>query len=519
MKRILPALFLLLSCPFPGVHAAEDKRVMPYVRLAPGQGMVMMRIILNRPLSAQTTKWSMFDVIDVASGQKYTLEDLYDEGHLATYVMSLPPGEYRADRMRVGSRWADLADHGYATFPPEGAWRFKVEAGRMTNLGTALFFTPYGPDSHEHGELKYDVLHVVDDTLPQRDAFLFHPDDYPALLSKALGWTSLPRDMTAAQLPAALKRFSQALSQPALARDGGMLFGENFGQIAWRHPGGSWSWDDTGTIETILSASEAPDGTRWAAAEGSILLHRDSPGNWRRVPVDLEDARPCLLHTLDDGSLITVWEQFMKITALRFRPGATPEWTREWEMAEPWGKVKKYMGLCKALQSPGGAVAERTFTLLFESKIKQFAWLRSPNEPWVQQADGPFGLGIMPDGELSSFSGHVNQVFQLSADGGKTWVPHGKGSKGLSFAQFRTMEDGFSTWTYGDERAGFWRLFHTRDGGKNWAEDGRIPPLTDWFLVLSGHELLARTTEGWLYTSADDGKTWRRDRNPNELRN
>jgi len=131
MKRILCLLVPFLTCFMPAVQAKEAKRVIPFTRVAPSQGMVMMRLITNRKMSAASPKWDKFDVHELKTGKTYKLDDMYGGGHHATFVASLPPGEYQADRLRVGDPvWQSLAEYGEVAFEPEGAWRFRVEAGR-----------------------------------------------------------------------------------------------------------------------------------------------------------------------------------------------------------------------------------------------------------------------------------------------------------------------------------------------------------------------------------------------------
>ena len=80
-----------------------------------------MRLITNRTMSAASPKWDKFDVRDVKTGKTYKLNDLYGGGHHAIFVASLPPGEYQADRVRVGDAvWQSLAEHGQVEFAPEG---------------------------------------------------------------------------------------------------------------------------------------------------------------------------------------------------------------------------------------------------------------------------------------------------------------------------------------------------------------------------------------------------------------
>lgn len=509
----------LLACVAPALQAKEGKRVIPFTRIAPGQGMVMMRVITNRKMSGASPKWDKLDIRDLKSGRTYKLSDLYGGGHHAIFVTSLPPGEYQAERLRVGDPvWQSLAEYGEVEFSPAGSWRFRVESGRMTNLGSMLFLQLYAaPEPKpaygaQHTTLRYRWFQIPDENLPQRNAFLFHPDDYPALLSKALGWTSIGPNAAAKELSSQLKKVTLSLSGATPTVAGGTLFGEHFGQVAWRHADGKWTWDDTGTIESIVVAADTPDGTRYAAAEGSILLQRLGSGEWRRIPVDLEDAKPRLLYAPGDGSLLTIWEQYDKSTALRYRPGADPAWTKEWELLSP-GKVAPSFGCCNAVLGSRGIV--------YSTELYGFSLIIPRLSVWDSRADqwttwdpkfkgGP--IGMLPDGALYSMTGgERNQVFKVSSDRALTWENRSVGTNLLRQPQFRTNDEGY---TIAVSPEFSWTLVRTTDGGRNWQAIATLPKSTEWFLVLP-REVLIATEAGQMYSTADDGKNWRLERDAN----
>jgi len=520
MRRILFLLLPLLTCFTPALQAKEDKRVIPYTRMARGQGMVMMRLITNHKMSATSPKWDKLDVHDLKTGKAYKLNDLYGGGHHGIFVASLPPGEYQADRVRVGDPvWQSLAEYGEVDFAPAGEWRFRVDAGRMTNLGSMLFLQLFAaPEPKpvygaQETKLRYRWVHIPDENLPQRSAVLFHPDDYPSVLSKALGWTNIAASATLKSLPPEFRRVTLSLSGATPTVAGGTLFGEHFGQVAWRHADGKWTWEDTGTIESILFAADTPDGTRYAAAEDSILLQRLGPGDWRRIPVPLDDATPRMLYALGDGSLLTIWEQFEKSTALRYRPGADPAWTKEWELPSP-GKVTPSFGCCNAVLSPRGIVYS-TELYGFSLIIGKLAVWDSGADKWALSdpkfKGGP--IGMFPDGALYSMTGgQSSQTFKVSSDRAVTWESRSVGTNLLRQPQFRTADEGYTIEVSPDIS---WTLAQTRDGGRSWHAVSTLPKSTHWFLVLPGQEVLIATEAGRLYSTPDNGKSWRLERDAN----
>jgi hypothetical protein len=515
MRAWLAALLLASFFSPPSVKAESgEKRVIPITRLGPGHGMVMVRILSNREFSTYPFKWDAFDVQDLKTRKNYRIRDLYGAGHHATFVASLPPGDYQAEfGFHAGSKVES------ASADP---WRFKVEPGRMTNLGTLLFLQLYIPAPltdiflGTKYEYRYRWVHVPDENLPQRNAFLFHEDDYPTALSKSLGWATVPANATLTSVPAKFKRMTLALAGATATIRGGTLFGEHFGQIAWRHADGNWTWEDTGTIESILAVADTLDGTRYAAAEGSMLLKRVAPGDWRRVSVDLEDATPRLMYAYGDGSLLTVWEQFGRCTALRYRPNANPAWTKEWEVPAPSGKVKKDLGYYNAMQSSRGLLFS-TEAFGFGLSTHSLAVLDFTTGQWrISEPEFKGSIGLMPDGALYSMTGgKSNQTFKVSNDHGRTWQTRSTGTNLLAKPQFRTGDEGFTIYV---EQQTAWRLLRTTDGGRNWRVVTGLPKHTNWFLVLPGQEILVATEAGELYASLNDGKEWRLERDANAAR-
>ena len=193
--------------------------------------------------------------------------------------------------------------------------------------------------------MSFRWVHAHDENLPQRNSHFFHPDDFPAVLSKCLGWSSIASNAAPSNLES-FRHVTLALSGATPTPAGGILFGEHFGQVAWRHADGKWSWEATGTIESILFAADAPDGTRYAAAEGSVLLRRIRPGEWQRIPVSLEDATPKMVYAYPDGSLLTIWDSSSGIHRPSISPGRRSRLDTSLANTGAKGKVYKTIGYC-----------------------------------------------------------------------------------------------------------------------------------------------------------------------------
>ncbi|HEX6396733.1 MAG TPA: hypothetical protein VFZ95_04870, partial [Steroidobacteraceae bacterium] len=194
MKRTLLCT-LLLAASMSSMLAAKPLRTTsgsPMVKLERGDGMVMLRLIQTDYVASYLPAWERFHFHDASSGKKFEVIDPYGPGHNTFFVASVPPGEYVADRVsKAKSDGSVLPGHetwGEADFFPEGGWRFRVERGRLTNLGTVFFIRPYNQAKNK----MFRWAQFPDETLPARSQYLFESRDRPALLAQPVGWSGVP---------------------------------------------------------------------------------------------------------------------------------------------------------------------------------------------------------------------------------------------------------------------------------------------------------------------------------------
>jgi hypothetical protein len=300
----------------------------------------------------------------------------------------------------------------------------------------------------------------------------------------------------------------------APANGGGRLFGEFFGQVAWRHPDGSWTWEDTGTLETILAALDAPDGTRWAVAEGSMLLKREADASWNRVAVPLEDARPCLIYAEADGSLLTAWTQLNAISVLRYEPKSN-QWTTEHVFDAPRAILSTpgTFGRCRAsITSDRLMLIETTTpygTPKYRIEVLDFATRR-----WSTAKVGLNSpLVVTPDGTFVVLGGLViNPKYRFSKDLGKTWEDRAN-PQALGMPMFKSPTEAFlmrreAAIGNGQALTSYWR---TDDGSRTWQQIATFKTPFDVVMLFDETSLFV-TSYGLLYSSPDNGRTLRLER-------
>ncbi len=502
------AVLAVLALLAPAAAVAKDdepKPEHPIVKMEPGHGLVLLRVATNRQPSQFFAKWEVMMVQNLTTRKRHRLVDRYlAKARHAHFLESLPPGEYEIENFE--SSQAGFLTLSAGVRIDSTAWRFSVEAGRLTNLGTLLMVRPYYPANT--AELR--IVHAADAELPARSAFLFEPQQRGTVLKDPLGWRAIPPDAGPASLKPETRRLSMFLAGGAPGRDGSTLFGEQFGQIARRQRGGTWLWEDTGTLETIMAAVESGDGTLYAVAENSVLLTRPAQGDWRPVEVPVPGARPCLIYTEADGSLTTLWEQEHTLTLLTYRAGAEQPWVEQRRFPMTPTIFVNGQARCSAFPREQKLIVLVT-TPRFNSPRYAFEVFDRAGNAWTHHETKLYGpISVFADSSIYSMSGpNIKQTFRVSRDFGKTWDT--RGSPNWSGQPvFRSATEGFLLRT--DDipmktpeklENSLWR---TSDGGRTWQKHADVPNLMAALLLVPDGMLLV-TSGGKMYFSADDGKT------------
>jgi hypothetical protein len=467
------------------------------VRLAPGNGIVMARIVANRSVGEYFSKWQAMVVRNVATKKRHRLVDRSPRASVqSVFAAGLPPGQYEVLEVgaeSVGGAWMWVREG--AKFDPK-LFTFAVEAKRATNLGSIIYLRPYFPLN----TLVFRWTFEPDPELPTQIAYLFDEAGKAVLSGESLGWSG--EGVARARLTPDVKHLSMVLAGRVPLTDGSMLFGENFGQIAKRDASGNWTWEETGVFDTIQAATQTPDGTMYAVADNSLLLMRESGGSWRRLDVPLTGALPRYLGVDQVSGLFTVWEQDAGVTVLVASDAKNPTWTTT-KTIKPGiqfggGPVRSFV-LPLANQIVVAVSTAKFFSSQYDLHIWDFA-----KKEWLVKELRAYGpISALPDGTLYSMTGpNIKQTFKVSSDWGQTWEAGGSMSwSGQPF--FRTAQEGYVVRS-GNMKSFLWR---TLDGGKTWQQHAEMPNLVALVLGLAGEQMLIVTHNGKMYFSPDNGKT------------
>jgi hypothetical protein len=155
-------------------------------------------------------------------------------------------------------------------------------------------------------------------------------------------------------------------------------------------------------------------------------------------------------------------------------------------------------------------------------------WTQKPFKPDTWYVDPKTGVVFSPKGPanvecpgISSLTGFDDEsAVAYCADGsiyqssdGETWERSGSTDEPASAVFFDSADDGYAIWPDGNCRS---TVFRTSNGGSSWSERGCV--YADILIPGIGgtDDLLMAGGNGPVWTSNDDGKTWKLPANPND---
>jgi hypothetical protein len=488
------------------------------VQLAADQGLIALKITSNRPaVSTFFGKWNALSLRNVDTKESFTLTDRADSsaGH-SLFVQALPAGRYALEG--VGN-----AAYGAATITSRadasGAFpMFRVAAGQLTDLGTLAYMRRHFPVNtpvYYWGQVESPL---------DRQAILRQLE--PSLATRlaerpVLAWEPTKeleeRRATYAQFQQATLR----VLAPTPLRDGSMMFGESFGQIAVRAPNGEWRWMQTPTALPIRALQADEDGTLYAGSDEGILLKRAAgAGEWQSIPIPLKDGS--ILHigsTPGARDLLVIVQgrdRFVGLSTSRSAPG---QWTEQFSRpralflnttTDAQGKV--FTAGEKIFLATGSVEAQRE---IVRYDTSERAW-----KPVALSSKGSTATWVpFSDGRIGAFAGIplTGMYFNVSADYGTSWQRLGDLNWANGSLMFVSDATGFVVRTdsipVSDPEKLEVSLWRTDDGGRSWNKVAPLPALHGTLVALRGAEQLGyASANGKFLVSADGGKSWRAER-------
>ena len=475
---------------------------------ADNKGFVVLKVVSTRPISLLNPKWQSIKINSGTKSDELTdITPTYNMlmgKHVPTeslYFARLDAGEYEVTGMGSigpgpGLLLALLASDSASA--DKQLPKFKVEVGRLANLGTLV----YSPEIDKEEPSRIFLLNGPMGTQAAKSALLAEAKRSDLALTEGGGW------LASANAESEAKVLTQArlmVSMLNFLRGGPtVVAGSQLGQILRRTAVQTWSRESVNTLDRIFSVASTPDGSTVAGGEYGQYFVASGNGTWRTYRLADEAGRIAHIELRSDGSALFVVGDLRQTRVWRKRAllasEETPTLVAKFD-APPDNLLATNKELIVAWNIPG---ISRTAVL---SRIDmETLSVKTQNENfWV--VDWQY----MPDGKVKLSRQNGRSIYSSSsADGMQTWM-HGNES-GAFGAFWQDDARGFSL----DVSPGFSMVANTlrktEDGGKSWARSGK-PLETRHFagriVYADSNEVLIQGGH-MLYSSTDQGQTWKR---------
>jgi photosystem II stability/assembly factor-like uncharacterized protein len=472
------------------------------------EGFVVLKVISTRPISLINPKWQSVKVS--SNGKLVELDDITPPYNMlmgqhfpteSLHFAKLQAGSYDVTGLgSIGPVAAGLllallaSDHAAAGGQLPS---FKVDAGRLANLGTIV----YAPE--------------IDKEQPERIFLLHGPAGkraaYDALLGEAkLGDLSLPEgggwaNAASAEAEAAVLAQVRPLVSMLNIRNtnSGLIAGSHLGQVFRRTGPQTWTREYLNTLGTVFSIAHRIDGRLIAGSDYGRYFVKDSIGVWKAYRLGQETGRVSHIEEGADGSVIFVISDVKQNRVLlkKSLENVSEVATEITTVAAP----HNVLGTEKEVFIARNVLSMARETEITRIEKQSLAVTSSSEKFWVREWQ------YLPDGKVMLTRQNGMSLYKSSSfDNMKTWT-HSE-LPGL-----------FSSYWFDENRAialdwstGFTMvtnlLRRTRDGGKSWEPfgnslesrhaPGRIVYADDSEILLQGSHML--------YSTIDQGQTWQR---------
>ena len=507
MFALLSFVLMLSGCAVtPEFRAKSEPQA---VTFAPKQGIVMVKLSSNRNIGTFFGKWQKVIVKNVQSEDTFDLVDRSPPHALhSLYVGSLPAGTYQLEKFDSQAHGAISIYSSAELGANQG--RFSVAEGKVTDLGSMVYIRNNFPNNSSKYRLAYANIPF------ETESNLKSLDDKVAAAGKAglLTWEPPTGEEKRTPLNKQDADYSVFLNDPHLAQDGAMLFGEAFGLIGRREPSGSWSWLDTGIMNTIISLHIANNGTIFAGSEQSLLMAKaPQSASWKQIPFPLKDATIRFIGEHPQLGYLVVAQDRRDIVTLTCKDLSNPIWSELKKVP-----VELFMNPLMDTQFNAFLAKDKLIIVTISPQFTlniAFHVLDIPSRIWSVTPIDLYGLGYaaMADGSVYAMAGpNISQNFYVSKNYGASWEKR-ESPNWMGQPVFRDTDNGFALRVeniplFDSEKLtnSFWK---TNNSGKSWELVGDAPNLSAKLILLTNKdEMLLVTYNGKIFFSNNNGASW-----------
>jgi len=488
------------------------------IRLADGQGVLALKVTSNRPsVSTFFAKWTTLRVTNTDRNEQFTLTDRSDSsaGH-SLFVESLPAGAYLIDAVgNQASGWLTITEGAKAgaSFPG-----FRIAGGQLTHLGTLVYVRKHFPiNSAEYRWGQSDSPFDREAALRQLEPLLAKR----LAAAPVLGWDEGPALQQRKATLAESRPHTMRLDSPVRMPDGGLLFGESFGQLAIRTQGGDWRWYQTPGVLPIRSVYRLSNGKVLAGSDDALLLLGSlESGQWEPLPLPVNDASVIYIGELPkSGRIVVILQTRVAFVGLSTDLGQPAQWKEEFTRPRAIFSNPLFDARGKVLVTGGRPLL---ITGSAQAELDSVAFV-PPSGTW-KSAHSPESLlpdrmVSVPNDSIGMFKGVplTGMYFATSDDYGVTWEKRGELNWAQGSVLFISPSTGFAVRTDSipamDPEKFELSIWRTDDAGRNWSKVGPTPGTQGALIqVGDGEQLAYATFNGKFFVSRDGGKSWARER-------
>lgn len=517
-RWLIRLIFCLVALASSAGCAAQESQLRAIdpsaVSVPPAQGLLALRIVSNNVRGAQNTGAAggplffgsaRLTLKSVPNGKTYKLDN--KAGRSAGYALflePLPPGRYQVVEMTTQ---AGL----YITGAPldKQTAPFEIEADRITDLSALALIFAYATGTQGEFGIAQIVSMTPDDTTAALQSM--NQDELKRLLAKPpLRPGTIVDPMTS--MTVLMSGFDNAsITAQAPMRDGQKIaFGRALGGISiWDPATQHWSSAGTGRSFPVRAVAFDTDGSLIVGMEAGLLLVQQRDGRYRRVAPPVPNAITLFIGRAATGEYLVVvedrntfvvasspslmppaWTELRRIPIQRFMAPST-------DTRLQFGLTREKLVVFSVTGGPGSEYTAHGFDLTTR------AW----DDVKITTSFGGLPRYTVFDGGTfaTQNGGSVfNRAISWSDDWGRTW----RNTRMESSHFFPTFRDKATIYVYSRSATGG-TLSKSADGGATWTAMGPLPAgFTEMYVLPRPGYLLTASTSGFLYVSADDGKSW-----------
>lgn len=507
-------LVLLTGCATSIATRAPDGRLEVRLPAEGTDGYVLLKVVSTRPISLLNPKWQQITLIS-AQGIRHEVPDLtpmavgvFGGSSVPTESLHfgrLPPGEYEfASAGSIGPGPGLLlaliaSDHASLN---KQVPRFKVQAGRLANLGTVVFSPSTGDDEPAQIILLGGARGMAESTRALMDDSRNAP-----VPQSGGGWLQAPADEAQA---IARARGLVSMLTPIGSRSGTrMVAGSHLGEIVERVAPGRWTSEPLDTLARVSFVSCWKDTTCVAGSEFGRYAIKRPGGSWEARRLSSEYGQVASIQELSEGKALLVVTDRLKGVRVLVQDQLGNDEVAPKELSAGIQDLDEAKLPALVLDHPDALLMARNIpgfrreTLITRVDKQSLRITTNREKFWVSNWQ------VLQDGEIAvTRMNGMTTYFTSSKDGGKTWlstertVPIGTYWRDQSRALGILPTPGFSTVSN--------QITQTTDGGKTWTPLGQPFRSADFaarIVYADDEEILAEDGKR-VFSSLDAGKTW-----------